>query len=158
MIVAFKKGYHDLLSGNWWIALGIMVRTCSIYTHCELQFSDGYCITASSAINDSTKDGVDIRPLDVSGPEWDRIRIDITKFGWKSEAECRAKAEYYKNTNKGYAIGDLWKHELFGEKIKKGFQFYCSGIVACLLKRKPILINPGELYSKLMRLPHTCIA
>lgn len=156
MIVAFKRGFKGWLPDGWF-ALGIMLKTMSIYTHVELQFSDGYCVTASSAINQSKVDGVDIRPLDVSGKEWDRIMLNITDFGYRSEKECRAKAEDLKKYNKGYAWDDIIDHEVLGKKANSK-RFYCSEIVAYLLKRKPCSVNPGELYAKLIRMPRTCIA
>ena len=151
MIVAFRKGFSDLLTGNWWLALGIMVRTWSVYTHVELQFSDGYSVTSSSAINDPNKDGVDIRPLDVSGKEWDRLFIwDITQFGYKDESEVRLKAEKLKKDNKGYSLDDLVSI-FVGKKPNDESRYFCSEVIAYLLRRKPMGVTPGQLCAKLKK-------
>jgi len=144
MQVCFRKAWNGILPDNW-AAILISAKTWSDVYHVELKFSNGECITASSAINNSKEDGVMIRPVDTTGNMWECFDIDITKFGYHSEEECYKRALKLKEKNKGYAWDDIIFNELLGFNTNDKSRFYCSEVVAYLLKLYPSQVNAGEL-------------
>jgi hypothetical protein len=131
MRIAFYKASR----GNW-IDRGVALTTLSIYSHCEIIFSDG--IAASASLRDK---GVRFKQINF-GDKWDVYELKVP------ETQERLARAFF-NLHEG-ARYDLLGAVGAGFRLDLGHdaKFYCSEICAIVLGENPHA-SPGSLFRRL---------
>ena len=126
---AIQPGFNGIYSH------GIRIVTRSIYSHCELQFSNGKA--ASSSYKDG---GVRFKDIEFDPERWDYIELPDEIF------EAKAWQWFKDHEGQGYdLIGDLhFVISVVGDAKKKWF---CSEAIAASLGiPNAARFDPGTLY------------
>lgn len=132
LVAAFYKVNHTGLSGiysravRWW--------TKTIYSHCELIFSDG--VAASSSFMDG---GVRFKHIDFDPTKWDFITLP-------DAYEDNARKWFASHQGQGYDLmGNL--HFVVGAVSDDKNKWFCSEAVAAALGfNNAWRFDPGDLY------------
>lgn len=135
MKIAFYKG----LAYGRLIDRLVCICTLSKFSHCEIVFSDGLCV--SSSFRDG---GVRFKPIDLNH-KWEVFEVECSVV---EEESIRSFFNLHEDSRYNL-IGALasW----IGFTVRSNDQFFCSEIVA------PVFVfnqcrNAGDLYSKMKRL------
>lgn len=125
--IAFYKGTPKGFKGIF--NRLIRWKTKSIYSHCEMVFSDGLC--ASSSYMDK---GVRFKYIDLSSENWDFVELP-------EQWEKQAREWFIRHEKEEY---DLWGnlHFIFKEVKVRNNKWFCSEACAASLG-----IIPPENYS-----------
>ena len=133
MQIAFYKASR----GNW-VDKGLAITTLSIYSHCEIVFSDG--VAASASLRDG---GVRFKRISF-GDKWNVYDLHLP-----ASQEQVARAFFNMHEDAKYdligALGAGLRLDI-GDATK----FYCSEICALVVGEDPSR-SPGSLHRKLTR-------
>jgi hypothetical protein len=139
MKVAFFKGIHPGVNGIY--SRGVRLLTKSIYSHCEIIFSNG--ISASSSFIDG---GVRFTSMvEYNDKDWDYIELP-------DSFEANAWQWFVEHDDEGYdLLGNL--HFIFTVVGDDKYKWFCSeAIGAALGLENPWRFDPGSLYQVLSML------
>ena len=133
MVLAFKKGTGIM---PWLIRL----ITRSDYSHVEAIIKDRW-------ISSKEGEGIHINQLRPLGSDWTYIELDVPK-----EKDNEILQWVWTQRNSGYDWCGVLCSQLFGINKEHKEKWFCSELVACIIKRYDISLgdccdySPGDLF------------
>lgn len=133
MRIWFYKGTRPAFNGVY--NRGIRIITKSVYSHAEIQFSDG--MSASSSLEDG---GVRFKAIDYNPDHWDYIELPDALF------EEKARAWFIAHDGHKYDIlGNI--HFIFSVVGDDKYKWFCSEAIGTALGiPNAWRLDPGSLY------------
>ncbi len=138
MRVAFYKAVHPDYTGIY--SRGVQIWTKSIYSHCEIIFSDGQSASASFLDH-----GVRFKEITYDPAKWDFVDLP-------DSFEADARAWFVKHEHESYdLLGNL--HFVISPIGDDKTKWFCSEAIAAALGLTDAWrFDPGDLYPVLVRL------